>query len=702
MFTSEGEMLGGIKKKFKEKVVPVGEIFAHIHRGDSIFVGTGCGVPQFLLQSLIKYVKTLPKRTRDRDAFHLWALGVTPHGGYRFDDNFRIHSFYIESDINGEAVSSRGEGITTGTGRINYVPTFILNVPGLIEKRVFPLDVALIQTTYPDDHGFMGLGVSADIMVAAVKSASIVIAQVNSNMPRVCGDGFVNLDNVDFIVPHDETLMEFVDETPEETTRKIGDYVARIISDGDTIQVGYGGLPNAILKNLENKNDIGIHTELFTDGISALMKKGVINNSRKSINRGKTTAAFCMGNIETYGYIHENMNIEFKTSDYVNHPLVIARNQNMTAINSAIQIDLTGQATVESMGVSPGRIVETPPHETYTREERKGGERGKFYRGFGGYVSFMRGAVLAPGGKTIIAIPSIGRGRDGEMVSRVVPFLKEGEAVALNRGDVHYVVSEYGIAYLHAKNIRERAMELIAIAHPDFRPWLIEEAKRLNFIYKDQAFVPGKQGEYPEHMEQYKTTRRGISLLMRPVKITDEPMLKEFFYSLSDDTLYKRFFTKRNEMPHQFLQKFSVIDYTGEMIVVAVVEGDKPSLPDDPLNKGFKPLVLINDGEEGTDRRLTRGLSPLSIIAGIGQYKIDEDTHTGDAALVVRDDFHNQGIGTMISNYLIYLARRQGLVAFTADVLQNNSAILHIFEKSGFDVEITSVQGEYKMRLNFR
>ena len=242
------------------------------------------------------------------------------------------------------------------------------------------------------------------------------------------------------------------------------------------------------------------------------MKEGVIDNSNKALNPGKTVATFCMGEKETYEYIHDNPSIEFRPIDFTNNPLVISRSKHITTINSCLQIDLTGQATAESIGKT-------------------------FFSGVGGQRDFMRGAVLA-GGKTILVIQSTA---NNGQISRFVPLLPEGSGVTLGRGDIHYVVSEYGIAYLHGKNIRECAMQLITIAHPDFRPWLVEEAKNLNLIYKDQKFIPGKRGEYPEELETYRTTKTGLEIFFRPIKMSDEPLIKDLFYSLSDESMYRRF-----------------------------------------------------------------------------------------------------------------------------------------------------------------
>jgi len=618
-----------MKKIYPQKFVSEEELFSHIHRGDRIFIHTACGEPQYLVQALIRFVESNPKAFFDAEVLHVWTLGVAPYTDAKFKYNFRLNSFFVGNNSR-EAVNR---------GMADYTPIFLSQVPQLLYRGLVHINVALIQTSPPDDHGFMSLGVSVDIVKAAVENASLVITQINRSMPRVHGDGFIHIDDVDFIVCHDEPLLEYEAMAPNEVADQIGKYVARIVQDGDTIQIGYGSLPNAILSNFNDKKNLGVHSELLTDGMVELMKKGVINNSQKSLNRGKTVATFCMGHKSTYEYIHDNPSFEFRTLDYTNNPLNIARQHNMTAINTALEIDLTGQSTAESLGKT-------------------------FYSGIGGKADFMRGAVLAPGGKTILAIQSTAE--EGQ-VSRIVPFVREGAGISLLRGDVHYVVTEYGIAYLHGKNIRERAMELISLAHPKFRPWLIEKAKQANLIYRDQAFIPGKRGEYPEHLETYRTTPMGFPILMRPVKISDEPLLKDFFYSLSDQSLYRRFISVRKDMPHERLQEFVIIDYTKETVILATVKD-----------------------------------SEVEKVAAVGQYGINEQTHSAEVSLVVRDDYQNKGIGTTLLSYLTYLAKREGLMGFTAEVLVENRPMLHLFEKMGFDIQKQSAQGVYELKMAFR
>jgi acyl-CoA hydrolase/RimJ/RimL family protein N-acetyltransferase len=615
-------------KKYPDKFMTEDVIFSHIHPGDRIFIGTGCGEPQHLVRGLIDYVRSHPKAFFDAEVLQVWNLGVTPYTNEKFRDNFRYNSFFIGKN-------SRED---VNKGLADYTPIFLSAVPDLFYNKRVPIDVALIQTSPPDPHGYMSLGISVDIVKAAVETAGLVIAQVNPNMPRVHGDSFISITDVDFIVPFEEPLLEFETNVSDEISMKIGRYVAQIIQDGDTIQVGYGSIPNAILSHLQDKKHLGVHTELLTDGIADLIKKGVIDNSMKDLNRGKTVAAFCMGKKETYDFINNNPGIEFRPVNYTNNPLNIARNKNVSAINSALEIDLTGQATAESLG----KI---------------------FFSGIGGQADFMRGAMLSQGGKTILAIQSTA---ENGKTSRIVPFLKEGAGVTLTRGDVHYVVTEFGIAYLHGKNVRERAMDLIAIAHPGLRKQLIEEARQLNLIYKDQAFIQGEKGEYPEELETHRTTGKGFDIFLRPIKISDEHLLKDFFYSLSNDCMYSRFISTRTDMPHKRLQKFVVIDYTKEMVILA---------------------VLSKDGKE--------------TIAGMGQYYINEKDRNAEIAFIVRDEYQQKGIGAELLSYLIYLAKKKGLHGFTAEMLADNIQMLGLFRKTGFSITKMPEAGVYELKLSF-
>ncbi len=625
------KILEEFKNTYPEKFLPPETIFSHIHAGDRIFIGTGCGEPQFLVAELVNYVNNNPKAFFDAELIHIWTLGVAPYTDEKFQDNFRLDSFFV-----GDSTRS-----PVNRGAADYTPIFLSSVPDLFRSEMVPVDIALVQTSLPDKHGYLSLGISVDVVKAALEKAEIVVAQVNENMPRTHGDGFIHIKDIDFILPHDEPLLEYSVKAPNDIVQRIGKYVARIIEDGSTIQVGYGLIPDEVVHSLADKKDLGVHTELLSDGIVELMKKGVVTNQKKIHNPGKTIASFCMGSRDTYDFLDENPSIEFKRIDYTNNPLIISRNRMMTAINSAMEVDLTGQATAESLG-------------------------GTFYSGTGGQADFMRGAVLSPGGKTILAFPSTAL---NDSVSRIVPVLQEGAGITLTRGDVHYMVTEYGIAYLHGKNIRERAMDLIAIAHPKFRPWLIEAARKRSLIYKDQVFIPGEKGMYPEELETYRTTKKGLEIFLRPVKITDEPMLKDFFYDLSEDSMYMRFFSARKDMPHKRLQDFVIVDWSLKMEILAVIKE--------------------KEREKET-------------IIALGQYELNPDKYMAEVAIVVKDEYHGMGVGKELLSYLTYIARRHGLLGFTADTLVENKAMVSLFEKTGFYTEKRREEGVYEMKMLFR
>jgi len=622
------------RERFPEKFIPAEKLFECVHRGDRIFIGTACGEPQQLVQALIRFVEAHPAAFFDAEILNVISLGLAPYTDPKWKRNFRHNSFFV----------SNATRTAINEGLADYTPIALSQISRLLTSGTLPVDVALIQTSLPDAHGHLSLGVSVDIVKPAVERARIVIAQVNREMPRVHGDTFISIEQVDYLLPFDEPLLEFKPEVSDEIAQRIGEHVARIIRDGDTIQVGYGKIPNAVMSNLGDRRHLGVHTELLSDGLIELLRSGAIDNSRKTIDRGKTVAAFCMGCQATYRYLDDNPEIAFRTTAYTNDPLVIARQRNMVAVNSALAIDLTGQATAESIG--PG-----------------------FYSGIGGQVDFMRGAALAPGGRTILALPATAQ---GGRVSRIVPFLPEGAGVTLSRTDVRYVATEYGIAYVHGKSVRDRAMDLIAIAHPDFRSELIAEAKRRKLIYADQAFVPGLRGEYPEQLETHRTTAKGVEILLRPVRISDEAQLREFFRQLSDDSMYRRFMSIRTDMPHERLQEFCAVDFSRHMVMLAIREAQDPDAQ--------RPEEVI----------------------GIGQFFVEADQHMAEVGLVVRDDYQGRGVGHELLAYLTQIAKQRGLLGFTARVLMENRPMVHLFESRGYTLHKETVAGMVHYRLLFQ
>ena len=401
-----------------------------VKSGQRLFIHGSACTPLFLMRKLAEE----SGRLKDVELVFITVLGDIEVQKPQYQDSFHINCMFVSAPIR-EAVSS---------GRADYIPVFLSDIPDLFTKNILPIDIALVQVSPPDSHGYCSLGVSVDIARSAVNTAKYVIAQVNPKMPRTHGDGHIHVSSFTHMVFHEEDLPEVdygINTTANELA--IGKYIAGLIEDGSTLQLGIGTIPDAVLKALNTHKDLGIHSEMISDGIIDLFEKGIINNSKKKIHPNKAVTGFAIGTRRLYDYVDDNPSITFLDIDYVNNPHVIRRNPDMVAINSAIEVDLTGQVCSDSIGSLQ-------------------------FSGIGGQMDFMRGAALSEGGKPIIALTS----RTHKGVPRIVPCLKDFAGVVTTRGHIHYVVTEYGIAYLYGKNLRQRAKALVEIAHPDDRELL--------------------------------------------------------------------------------------------------------------------------------------------------------------------------------------------------------------------------------------
>ncbi|MDX1671109.1 MAG: acetyl-CoA hydrolase/transferase C-terminal domain-containing protein [Balneolaceae bacterium] len=404
-----------------------------IDSGDRVFIHSVAAAPQKLIQALVGQAPHL----ENVEIIQLHTEGEAPYSKPEYKDSFRINALFVGANVRKAVNEERGD----------YLPVFLSEVPQLFRNNILPLDVALIQVSPPDKHGFCSLGVSVDASRAAMQTANKVIAQVNPRMPRTHGDSMVHVRRIDAMIEHETDLPTYVVDPPGDIERRIGQYCAELIDDGATLQMGIGAIPNAVLMSLTHHKDLGIHTEMFSDGIIKLVEEGVITGKKKRKHPEKIVSSFLMGSQELYNFVDDNPQIAMLDVAYVNDTAVIRRNPKVTAINSAIEVDLTGQVCADSIG-------------TYQ------------YSGVGGQMDFIRGASLSEGGKPIIALPSV----TGKGISRIVPFLKQGAGVVTTRAHVHYVVTEYGVANLYGKNMRQRAKALIDIAHPDHRESLEEAA----------------------------------------------------------------------------------------------------------------------------------------------------------------------------------------------------------------------------------
>jgi acyl-CoA hydrolase len=399
-----------------------------IKPGQRVFVHGGAATPYYLLKKLAE---------RSAELWNVEIVSISMQGDAviadkKYKDSFRINSLFVSQNIR-EAVND---------GRGDYVPIFLSEIPNLFRRNILPIDVALVHVSPPDKHGYCSLGVSVDIAAAAIASAKHVIAQVNPNMPRTLGDGVIHIDKFHALVHADHELPEIICNTPDDDdiTKRIGLYCAELVEDGSTLQTGIGSIPDAVLASLTNHKELGVHTEMFSDGIIPLIEKGVITNQHKKKYRGKTVTSFLLGSRKLYDYVDDNPSVVVLNIDYVNDTAIIRTNPKVMAINSAIEVDITGQVCSDSIG-------------TY------------HYSGVGGQMDFVRGASLSEGGKPVIALPST----TSKGVSRITSLLKQGAGVVTTRAHAHYIVTEYGVAYLYGKNMRQRAKALIEIAHPNHR-----------------------------------------------------------------------------------------------------------------------------------------------------------------------------------------------------------------------------------------
>uniref|UniRef100_A0A7C4RTL7 GNAT family N-acetyltransferase n=1 Tax=Desulfatirhabdium butyrativorans TaxID=340467 RepID=A0A7C4RTL7_9BACT len=589
----------------QHKLVSAEEAIGRIRKGSRVFIGTGCGEPQHLIRTMVSDINL-----QDIMVYQMMSFTLADYiADDLFRNRFSLKLFFISRQMREAAFK----------GWIDYIPAYLSQIPRLFASHRIGLDVALVQVSPPDKYGYCSLGVSVDITRAGMENAKLVIAQINPRMPRTWGDSFVHIDDIDYLVYHDEPIVEMTNrEYDPELIRRIGHFVSQLVDDGVTLQIGFGNLPNAILPYLDGKKDLGIHTQVITDGMLPLFEKKVITNRKKSLLPGRVVASLCMGTEAIYRFVDNNPVFYFRSSEFVNDPTVIARNDNLVSISSALEVDLTGQVSTDSMGYL-------------------------FYSGIGDQVDFLRGSAMSKGGFSIIALPSTAR---GGTVSRIVPHLSEGAGVATTRGDVNFIVTEYGIAELKGKSIYQRVMELAQIAHPKFREELIEIAKSRHYIFQDQLPPVQEDLLFLEGYRRTVTLRNGKTIEFRPLLPSDEFSYRNFFYSLQEETIYRRFFYKIKIFSHEMVQKqWASVDYRKNMSIIGLTQ-------------------------RGGSRE----------IMAIGSYA-EEQEQRAEVAFVVREDFQGLGVCTILLKILEEIAKENQYKGFVASVLKENTAMIHVFKK---------------------
>jgi len=604
--------------KYIENKRSAREALSQIRPGQRVFIGSSCGEPQHLVRELSE----LSSQFRDIEIIRLMTLETTPLSliaNKTKDHSLNLRSFYLGS--------AKPKGIARNMRFIT--PINMSAIPRLFKSRLLPIHVALIQVSPPDDFGWMSLGVSVDITLAAAQSADLVIAQINSNMPRVLGRSFIHVNEVDYFVEYDEPLLT-IGQNPElAAANDIGRLIARrLIDDGSTIAIGLGTTSESVMLALSDRNDLGIHTMYMTNEIMHLFSKGVITNRKKGFNDGKMVANSAIGSEDLYEFLNDNPAVEFHPSDYVCDPAIIARNNKMVAMSVAMSIDLTGQVAADAV-----------PHTHFS--------------GVTGIADFMRGAVQSPGGKSILMLPSTAM--QGKK-SRIVPFLNE-TAVVAPRGDVHYVVSEYGAVNLFGKSYQERAMALISIAHPDFRDELFFEAKKMGLLGSDRTLHESLHGVYPIHLEETLEIN-GEQVTVRPAKPVDARRIQEHFYNLDKNDVIARFFHEKTSFLKEEVEGVSQIDYIKDLTVVAIV------------------------GEFGFGR-----------VVGIGEYLIDSATNVAEVAFSLSKEYQKKGLGKILLKKLAAAAMENDIAGLVAYTSPNNRGMIKLFNQLPYKV-ITFYDGD--------
>ncbi len=515
---------------YVEKKCDARTAMQYIRPGQRVFIGSSSGEPQHLVKSLAETAG----RYTDIEIVRLMALestSLTLIAEKTGSQNLTIRTFYLGS-AKAKHLSKNQRFIT---------PVNLSAVPRLFKSRHLPIHVALIQVTPPDDFGWMSLGVSVDITQAAALSADVVIAQVNTNMPRVLGQSFVHVNDVDHIVEHDEPLLTIGQMPESDSADNIGRLIARLIDDASTLQLGTGVTPKATLLALSDKNDLGVHSQYLTEDMMHLVSKGVITNRKKGFNNGKIVASAAIGSENLYEFINDNPAIEFHPSDYVNNPNIISRNHKMVSINVAMAMDLTGQVAADAL-----------PYNHFS--------------GISGMPDFIRGSAQAPDGKSFLLLTAT---TEKGKKSRIVPILTD-TAIVVPRADVQYVATEYGVVNLFGKSLQERATAMISIAHPDFRDELFHQAKDLGLIGRERTLKESIYGVYPRELEE-TILLDNTSVIIRPAKPVDERRIQEHFYTLNKDDVIARFFHEKTSFVRAEVSDVSQVDYIKDLTIVAVI-----------------------------------------------------------------------------------------------------------------------------------
>ena len=613
-----------LAEKYKSKLTTADEAVRMIRAGQRVFIGSSCGEPQHLINALMDNAEHF----FDVEIVRLLSLESSLLA--LMADEYQGHRFHVRSIYQG---SDQTKGLRAN--RRFITPLTLSAVPGLFRKGLLPLHFALIQVSPPDDNGWMSLGISVDVTQAAAQSAATVIAQVNPNMPRVQGHTFIHLDDVDMIVEKEEELLSPYDLPDYEAAADIAAITATLVDDGSTLQLGLAELSKPIARALAEKNDIGVHTEILTDDLMELLFKGVVTNHLKSQDEGKLSASSAIGSKQLYQSLHNNPAIEFRPSDYINHPAIISQNHKMVAVNFAQTMDLSGQVYADAL-----------PQNHFS--------------GVTGMLDFVMGAGMSSGGKSIVAIPA--RSLDGQS-SRIRLNSNEG-SIVIPKGYVSYVVSEFGMVNLWGKNIEERAMAMISLAHPDFRDELFDQSKEAGLIGRNRTLSESLFGVYPARMEESREID-GQKVTFRPTKPVDDRLIQEHFYRMDGKDVQARFFGARRSFFREDMEGMVLVDYINNLSVVAVT------------------------GEVGFEK-----------IVGLGVYARVQGA-VAEVAFSVLKEWQAKGIANVLLGKITEAAREKGFTDLVAYTKSSNIGMIKLFKKLPYHTDTIIEDGTLVLKCNF-
>ncbi|MBN1613866.1 MAG: GNAT family N-acetyltransferase [Deltaproteobacteria bacterium] len=610
---------------WKQKIVPPDKVLSLIEPGMSIYLGTGVSEPR----TLVKHLMTSDRgNLRDLELIQLVSLGdAISFSSKAYAQKFRLKTFF--------AGWLASEAITTGS--VDFIPCRLSRIPRLVQSRAIEIDAVFVQIAPPDEAGYASLGVAIDVAKYAMEKASLVVGEINDEVPYTLGNTFVDVNDFHYLIRSEDPLIYFPRWSYDEVIDKVAANVASVVEDGSCIAFFSGIFYEALGKHLTHKKDLGIHTIFFTDPLMELMKCGAANNRKKGYFRGKALTCYAQGTPELMRWLHRNPLVEFQGLDIVVDHLRISLNDRMVSILPARKVGLTGDIALQA---GRGNVTASP----------------------GQSQEFFAGAEHSRGGRTIFALPS----RNLKGASNILLSVDEFPNQFTNRESLDLIVTEYGIASMSGRSLRERAQLLIDIAHPDDRPELIRQAKQANILYEDQIYLSESGCLYPEHLGGTHTFQDGLTVRFRAIKPSDEEEMRRLFYRFSDHTVYYRYFSAVKAMPHGKMQQYVNIDYRRIMSIVGLVD------------------------EEGVER-----------IIAEGRYVCLHDKAFADTAFVVDENYQGRGIATHLIDLLMKSAQQQGLEGFTADVLAENKSMLKVFEKTGLPIRSVFEFGVYNLTIPF-